>query len=77
MTEQNQDQKAKDEAAAKARQDDEAKASSAKAPPEWTPKVGFQALVKMMVASDLRLAQKERLLQDAGHGEPPAAEARR
>ena len=42
----------------------------------WSPKVGFQELVEMMVASDLRLAQKERLLRDAGHGEPVAAEAR-
>jgi GDPmannose 4,6-dehydratase len=42
----------------------------------WAPKVGFHELVSMMVASDLRLAQRERLLRDAGHAEPISTEAR-
>ena len=43
----------------------------------WRPTVGFEALLDMMIASDRRLAERERLLHDAGHGEPPAAEGRR
>ena len=35
----------------------------------WEPKVGFDALVKMMVDADLRLAERERLLRDHGHEE--------
>jgi GDPmannose 4,6-dehydratase len=33
----------------------------------WEPKVGFDALVEMMVAADLALAEEERTLVDAGH----------
>lgn len=33
----------------------------------WEPKVGFEALVKMMVAHDLELARQEKTLRDAGH----------
>jgi GDPmannose 4,6-dehydratase len=35
----------------------------------WKPKVRFEGLVKMMVDADLRLAERERLLRDHGHGE--------
>jgi GDPmannose 4,6-dehydratase len=42
----------------------------------WRPHVDFQGLVQLMVASDLRLAEKEKLLRDAGHEDHPAAEAR-
>jgi GDPmannose 4,6-dehydratase len=55
----------------------EGDASKARARLGWAPRVDFDALVKMMVESDLRLAEKERLLHDAGHGDPLAAEARR
>ena len=33
----------------------------------WTPKASFRELVEMMVAHDLELASKERLLRDAGY----------
>ena len=33
----------------------------------WKPTVTFQELAKMMVAHDLKLAQRERLLKEAGH----------
>jgi GDPmannose 4,6-dehydratase len=33
---------------------------------DWTPRVGFQALVRMMVEHDLDLAAQERTLADAG-----------
>ena len=33
----------------------------------WSPKVSFAELVQRMVASDLRLAEQERILVDAGH----------
>ncbi len=36
----------------------------------WTPKVGFQELVAMMVEHDLELAARERTLVDAGHTMP-------
>jgi GDPmannose 4,6-dehydratase len=42
----------------------------------WRPTVGFDALVDMMVDADLRLAEKERLLQDHGHGAVASAEAK-
>ena len=42
----------------------------------WTPKIKFADLVTMMVASDRRLAAKERLLADAGHADPIATESR-
>jgi GDPmannose 4,6-dehydratase len=32
----------------------------------WEPKVGFDALIAMMVAADLELAEKEKTLVDAG-----------
>jgi GDPmannose 4,6-dehydratase len=35
----------------------------------WQPKTDIRALAKMMVDSDLRMAEKERVLSDAGHGE--------
>jgi GDPmannose 4,6-dehydratase len=41
----------------------------------WEPRVGFKALVKMMIDADLRLAQQERILRDAGHsGRGPETE---
>jgi GDPmannose 4,6-dehydratase len=43
----------------------------------WRPTVGFEQLVDRMVAADLRVAEKERVLRDAGHGGPASAEARR
>ncbi len=33
----------------------------------WTPKVGFEELVRMMVDNDMELARRERTLKDAGH----------
>ena len=33
----------------------------------WEPKTSFEELVRMMVASDLKLARQERILIDAGH----------
>jgi GDPmannose 4,6-dehydratase len=36
----------------------------------WAPRVGFRALVKMMVEHDLGLARQERLLKTAGYGGP-------
>jgi GDPmannose 4,6-dehydratase len=35
----------------------------------WEPKTDIRTLAKMMVDSDLRLAEKELVLRDAGHGE--------
>ena len=43
----------------------------------WEPKVTFDALVGMMVDADMVLAQREKVLRDAGHAETPAAETRR
>jgi GDPmannose 4,6-dehydratase len=43
----------------------------------WKPTVGFRDLVQMMTDADLKLAEKERLLADHGHGDPASAEARR
>jgi len=43
----------------------------------WRPRVNFEALMDMMIASDLEVAQRERILKDAGHEEAPAAESRR
>jgi len=42
-------------------------ASKARSALGWEPKVGFDALVKMMVEHDLALATQEKLLRDAGH----------
>jgi len=36
----------------------------------WEPKTDIRALAKMMVDSDLRLAQREKVLRDAGHADP-------
>ncbi len=36
----------------------------------WQPKIGFAALVKMMVAHDLDLARRERTLKSAGYDGP-------
>ncbi|NTW86401.1 MAG: GDP-mannose 4,6-dehydratase, partial [Holophagaceae bacterium] len=35
----------------------------------WEPKTDIRALAAMMIDSDLKLAQKELVLRDAGHGE--------
>jgi GDPmannose 4,6-dehydratase len=41
----------------------------------WSPKVGFKQLVRMMVDADMRLAEQERILKDAGHaGRSPEQE---
>jgi len=37
---------------------------------DWTPKVGFNELVRMMVENDLELAAREKTLRDAGHALP-------
>ncbi|HEX7503813.1 MAG TPA: GDP-mannose 4,6-dehydratase [Syntrophales bacterium] len=41
-------------------------ASKARKKLGWSPKVGFEQLIDMMVATDLELAQKEKTLRDAG-----------
>ena len=52
----------------------EGDASKAKRDLGWTPTVSFEALVRMMVEADLVLAERERLLRDAGHAaSEPAA----
>jgi GDPmannose 4,6-dehydratase len=45
----------------------EGDSSKARARLGWSPQVGFEELVRMMVESDLELAKQERLLVDAGH----------
>jgi GDPmannose 4,6-dehydratase len=42
-------------------------ASKARAKLNWTPRVDFRGLVRMMVDHDMELARSERLLLDAGH----------
>ncbi len=42
-------------------------ASKARSLLDWTPRVSFEALVKMMVDHDLELARQERTLAMAGH----------
>ena len=42
----------------------------------WRPTVGFRDLVAMMTDADLRLAEREKLLHGAGHGQHPSAESR-
>lgn len=39
----------------------------------WEPKIDVRALVAMMIDADLKLAQKERMLRDAGHAETSRA----
>ncbi|MFM8981205.1 MAG: GDP-mannose 4,6-dehydratase [Planctomycetia bacterium] len=41
----------------------------------WAPRVGFHELVRMMVAADLQLARRERVLKESGHAvdAPPEA----
>ncbi len=39
----------------------------------WEPRIDIRALTAMMVDSDLRLAQKEQVLREAGHAEAPRA----
>ena len=39
----------------------------------WEPRTNIRTLAAMMVDSDLRLAQKEQVLHNAGHGEAPRA----
>lgn len=34
----------------------------------WTPRVSFRSLVRMMVDADLKLARQERLMADQGSG---------
>ena len=34
---------------------------------KWKPKVGFKKLIEMMVEADLRLAEQESILKEAGH----------
>jgi len=41
-------------------------ASKARKKLGWSPRVGFEALIDMMVAADLEQAQKEKTLKDAG-----------
>ncbi len=41
--------------------------SKARAALGWEPKVDFDALVDMMVESDMKLAEQEKILHDAGH----------
>jgi len=33
----------------------------------WSPKVSFEQLIDMMIASDLEVAKKEKTLADAGY----------
>jgi GDPmannose 4,6-dehydratase len=39
----------------------------------WEPKTDIRTLATMMVDSDLKLAQKELVLREAGHAEAPRA----
>jgi GDPmannose 4,6-dehydratase len=45
-------------------------ASKARQTLGWKPRVGFKELVKMMVAHDLDLARRERVLKTAGYDGP-------
>jgi GDPmannose 4,6-dehydratase len=42
-------------------------ASKARAALDWTPRVGFEELVRTMADHDLELARQEKTLRDAGH----------
>ncbi|MDA1194384.1 MAG: GDP-mannose 4,6-dehydratase [Planctomycetota bacterium] len=51
-------------------------ASKARRALDWKPEVDFDQLMDMMIAGDMKLAERERILHDAGHGESPGAEHR-
>ncbi len=53
----------------------EGDASKARRALGWSPEVGFEELVDKMIAHDKRLAERERILRDAGHAEAAPAEA--
>ena len=42
-------------------------ASKARKALGWTPKVGFEQLIDMMIKEDMEIARKEKTLVDAGH----------
>jgi GDPmannose 4,6-dehydratase len=42
-------------------------ASKARKALRWTPKVGFEQLIDMMIEADMEIARKEKTLVDAGH----------
>jgi GDPmannose 4,6-dehydratase len=42
-------------------------ASKARKALRWTPKVGFEELIDMMIEADMEIARKEKTLVDAGH----------
>jgi GDPmannose 4,6-dehydratase len=42
-------------------------ASKARKALQWTPKVGFEELIDMMIEADMEIARKEKTLVDAGH----------
>jgi GDPmannose 4,6-dehydratase len=50
-------------------------ASKARLKLGWTPRVSFKDLVKMMVARDLDLAKREKVLKSAGYESPRRGEA--
>jgi GDPmannose 4,6-dehydratase len=50
-------------------------ASKAREKLGWKPKVGFKELVRMMVAADLEIAERERILADRGYSGGAAGEA--
>jgi len=43
--------------------------SRAKAALGWEPEVGFEGLMDMMIAGDLKIAEREKVLHEAGHGD--------
>ena len=45
-------------------------ATKARSALSWAPRVSFDALVRMMVSSDIELARRERTLKSAGFAEP-------
>ena len=48
----------------------EGDASKARELLNWTPKNDIRSLTGMMVDADLRLAEREKVLREAGHTEP-------
>jgi GDPmannose 4,6-dehydratase len=50
-------------------------ASKAREKLGWKPKVGFKELVRMMVAADLEIAEREKILADRGYSGRAAGEA--